>query len=503
MKDVQRLRELAQDVRVLYVEDNEGLREKTGQLLRKFFNELHIAEDGLKGLEAYKKYQPDIVITDLRMPGLDGFAMCEKILALNPSVKFIITTAHDEKEYLLQAIQFGVFRFLKKPLVVEHLVEALLACLEKSISVEHVHTFESEITKIFNYQNNLLLLVKKGVPVFANPKFYEFFGAQDMEEFLHRCPNFGDLFLEHKGFLSTRLSITWYDQIINGNGHLFHVKFQDLQGKYRHFILNAHKVPDVEDEYILSFDDVTELNMMDLFVAKGKKTDAIEQELKDIPPKYLTTLLDMVHNNQSKISLLNFYRGLTITNDAQIVEYDEQKIVLKSAFFQLKVIWMEGFTTIRSDFFPKDIHGILSDVNFDKQTVTLRELKFISESASARKYVRVEPDNAHARMHHNGKDYDVKVVDLSTKSMKIRFPMLPPSFEKETHVTLHVEIPTKEEVLHFTCQASVFKIDKQQKFYDVVLMTQVSKEDEKMLLGYIPKRQMELIREFKSVEERR
>jgi len=103
-------------VSVLYVEDEEGIREIFSHILKKFVKKLYIACDGKDGLKKFEKFKPDIIITDIQMPKMTGIEMIEKIRKIDESIPIIITTAFNETEYLLKAIKLKVDGFFLKPI---------------------------------------------------------------------------------------------------------------------------------------------------------------------------------------------------------------------------------------------------------------------------------------------------------------------------------------------------------------------------------------------------
>ncbi len=108
------LKKLSDGFTLLYVEDNDGLREKALKLLRKIFTNIISASDGEEGYSLFKEHLPQIVISDICMPKLDGLEMMKLIKQIQPSTKFIITSAFDDRDYLLQSIDAGVFHYMKK-----------------------------------------------------------------------------------------------------------------------------------------------------------------------------------------------------------------------------------------------------------------------------------------------------------------------------------------------------------------------------------------------------
>ncbi|MBS4099480.1 MAG: PAS domain S-box protein [Sulfuricella sp.] len=121
-------REMLQDISLLYVEDDRLTREILVDLLSKRVAQVYVASNGAEGLEAFRQHRPDIVLSDIRMPVMDGLAMAVSIKQLSPDTPIIITTAHQEAPLLMRAIEVGIDKFLVKPIAPASLYEALLVC---------------------------------------------------------------------------------------------------------------------------------------------------------------------------------------------------------------------------------------------------------------------------------------------------------------------------------------------------------------------------------------
>ncbi len=115
MTDVKELKKLCQVLSVLYVEDDKSIQNVMTQYLEKFFLTVVSTSDGVEGLEAYKNAQFDIVITDLSMPNMGGLEMLKHIKEINEDQAVLITTAHNEPEYMIGAIKSGVDGYIMKP----------------------------------------------------------------------------------------------------------------------------------------------------------------------------------------------------------------------------------------------------------------------------------------------------------------------------------------------------------------------------------------------------
>lgn len=144
--------DLMSEFRVLYVEDDESLRENTVEFLRHYFGHVEVARDGAEGLELYDKESYDLVISDIKMPKCDGLEMVQAIKAKSPQQSIVITSAYGDEEKLVKMIELGVTRFVSKPIVQKTFLKTLLdVCAE--IDVKHVR--EMYVAKLVQTNNEL------------------------------------------------------------------------------------------------------------------------------------------------------------------------------------------------------------------------------------------------------------------------------------------------------------------------------------------------------------
>lgn len=129
MKDLTKIKS------ILYVEDEKGVREELSEIIELFCNRLHVAKDGAQGLEFYKRYKPEIVITDISMPNMDGITMSREIKKLNENVHIIFTTAFSDSEFFQNAIELQVEGYILKPIDLE-LLEKKIKSITKIIELQ-------------------------------------------------------------------------------------------------------------------------------------------------------------------------------------------------------------------------------------------------------------------------------------------------------------------------------------------------------------------------------
>lgn len=125
---------------VLYIEDDEGVRTINSRFLKRMFDKLYEAKDGEEGYELYKKFHPDIILTDIKMPKLDGISLAKRIRKDDENTKIIISTAFSDKEYLIEAIELKLEKYIIKPLTNRNLLPALTKAVE-ALDKERDFTF--------------------------------------------------------------------------------------------------------------------------------------------------------------------------------------------------------------------------------------------------------------------------------------------------------------------------------------------------------------------------
>jgi len=117
-------------ISVLYVEDEPITRSAVSRMLKRRVATLYEAENGKEGLELFDQYRPNIVISDIRMPVMDGMAMSKEIKSLDKASRIILTTAHSDASILLDSIEVGVDKYILKPLDMDALYSAIDQCAE-------------------------------------------------------------------------------------------------------------------------------------------------------------------------------------------------------------------------------------------------------------------------------------------------------------------------------------------------------------------------------------
>lgn len=134
-------------MRIVIVEDEVQTREGLSRLIERIdprYRVVGSAANGQKGLELICDKRPDVVITDIRMPQMDGLEMIESLARLNVTPKYIVISAFSEFSYARRAMSFGVSEYLLKPISMMELKQAMEK-LELQLQSERMHTNEQTL----------------------------------------------------------------------------------------------------------------------------------------------------------------------------------------------------------------------------------------------------------------------------------------------------------------------------------------------------------------------
>lgn len=118
---------------ILIVEDDDDASRILGLMIASRFSDVtvEVAASGEEGLALYRQQQPQVVLTDIQMPGMDGIIMAEKIKSLNPSVKLIFMTGYRDQYDLTRLEPLGVSDCMMKPLDLKKLFQSIDSCLDQ------------------------------------------------------------------------------------------------------------------------------------------------------------------------------------------------------------------------------------------------------------------------------------------------------------------------------------------------------------------------------------
>jgi len=138
---------------LLYAEDEEGIRNNIKEILECIFKDLYLAKNGEEAYKIYEEKKPDLIITDIQMPKLNGLDLIKKIRKNDSKVRIVITSAHTDLDYMLNAVELHLVKYIIKPITEAKLLDVFEAFIE---SFEGAKIYNLCPSWIFDEANSLI-----------------------------------------------------------------------------------------------------------------------------------------------------------------------------------------------------------------------------------------------------------------------------------------------------------------------------------------------------------
>ena len=286
---------ILKNITILYAEDEKDLREVTHQILKGFTKKQYVAQNGQEGLELFKKYEKeiDLIITDVNMPILNGLDMVKEIKKINLNIPIIVATAFSNKEYLLEAIDIGVDKYVLKPIDIAKLLQVMSQSL---IYHELKDLYTDKLTNLPNRnklkkdldQNNIDLMALLDVDEFST--INDLFGEKIGDTILYELANKLKEYFNDEDYIVYRIEADKFT-IVSRKSNQDVNEFYDLCKAF------ADKI---EKESLLIDEDEIDINIT-IGIAQGDGARAFKYSQRVI--NYARTKLQriMIYNELFKI----------------------------------------------------------------------------------------------------------------------------------------------------------------------------------------------------------
>ncbi|XOB63391.1 response regulator transcription factor [Campylobacterota bacterium DY0563] len=159
---------------ILCVEDEDGIRKRLVNTLKYYFDDVLEASNGNDGYDLYLEYKPDIILSDIEMPGKNGVEMVKKIRNEDIDTILIMVTAYSNEEYLLDLINLNINHYILKPINSENLFNGIIKALGERLTTnlnfsdecyfdiqKYELIFNNEIISLRKRDKEFLLLLYK------------------------------------------------------------------------------------------------------------------------------------------------------------------------------------------------------------------------------------------------------------------------------------------------------------------------------------------------------
>ncbi|QKF83122.1 response regulator transcription factor [Halarcobacter ebronensis] len=148
-----------ENLTVLYAEDEDFIRENVVEALEFMRINVIAVKDGYEAYVEYLKQKPNIIITDIEMPGMNGLELAEKIRKVDNKTPIVITTAYTNVEYFLKAVELQLIKYLLKPITLIDLKNTLNKCIENLKDTTSIISLNSCST--YDLYNHILIVEGK------------------------------------------------------------------------------------------------------------------------------------------------------------------------------------------------------------------------------------------------------------------------------------------------------------------------------------------------------
>jgi two-component system sensor histidine kinase/response regulator len=157
---------------ILVIDDEESMRDSCSQILTKGGFHAETAEDGSIGLEKVKETKPDLVLIDLKMPGISGMEVLEKVKEIGPNIISVVITGYATVESAVEAMKKGAYDFLPKPFTPEELRIIISRGLERRKLILETESLRKEKKLL---EENFITMVSHQLrsPLVAIQQFFE------------------------------------------------------------------------------------------------------------------------------------------------------------------------------------------------------------------------------------------------------------------------------------------------------------------------------------------
>lgn len=155
-------------LKILFVEDEDNIRNHIVKTLGYIVQDIQEASNGQEALKILETFSPDIIITDLEMPIMNGVEFITSVRKKEVDTCIVVLTAYTSQDYLLPLINMHIEHYVIKPIRFEKMISILQQCSEK-LSKRHVHHnlpqgyYYDWNQKMLTYENKSVILTKKEI----------------------------------------------------------------------------------------------------------------------------------------------------------------------------------------------------------------------------------------------------------------------------------------------------------------------------------------------------
>lgn len=179
-------RTLLKRIRVLVVEDDDLAREQLVRFLELTVARVYQAGDAMAAYECFETERPDMILSDIRMPDVDGIEFVRMVKALDKSLPVVMVTAYNDEQYVEKAAELGVEGYVLKPVDFGELTQVMARCARSKTGCRVDESLCSYTAYLLEGLGKPAAVVSHGRFSYANAPLRERLGYQSLEAFLEK-----------------------------------------------------------------------------------------------------------------------------------------------------------------------------------------------------------------------------------------------------------------------------------------------------------------------------
>jgi diguanylate cyclase (GGDEF)-like protein len=260
-------------VSVLHVEDDTIIQFHMRTILEKRVRELFSAADGVEGLAMFRAHAPDVIITDIRVPRMNGLEMIEIIRETDPDIPVIVTSAYSDADYLLKAIELGVDKYLIKPFDHRQVVKAVSRAAEGMARQREINEANRFNRFLLDINPSFIVVLDDGEVEYVNSTFLSFMGFRSLEAFILSGRDIADFVEDVGGHQDATRIGRWFEEITGSGEDGVVVRLKGCDERFGGvFWATFNRFPETR-KYVVVFTDITRLDDERKLLSLQARTD--------------------------------------------------------------------------------------------------------------------------------------------------------------------------------------------------------------------------------------
>lgn len=263
--NITKLKTYAENISVLYVEDDEEIQEEIARVLTRFFPKVDLSQNGEDGLFIYNENPHDLVISDINMPIMNGIEMIKELKKYENPPTVLVTSAYNDTDYLMELINLNITQFVMKPFNAKQFLIGLYSIVEKIfykkeylIMQEKLRLSNQSFEQIQENSEHAMIILQKDKIKSANTAFLKLSEYSDIQSLKDETPPIASLFDSGYNCIQAQDNKDFISELLTKDKSMHLVqKDHGNRDKPSLYAIGFTEISKSEEAYLLSFTDIT------------------------------------------------------------------------------------------------------------------------------------------------------------------------------------------------------------------------------------------------------